>query len=522
MATTTPKTRKRKLAAPLFEGAEWTFDTIKTVYDEIEKIGLRDLKLDVYPNQIEVITAEQMLDAYTSIGMPLMYRHWSFGKQFAHELMGYKRGMRSLAYELVINSNPCISYVMEENSATMQTLVMAHAAFGHNHFFKNNYLFRQWTNADAILDYLAFAKDYVKECEERHGVEGVETVLDAAHALMRQGVSRQPKIPVSSKSARLEQRKKKRKAHEEATYDDLWRTLPKPGERKERDHPPVHTSVETEGLGLPEENVLYFLEKHAPRLKDWQRELIRIVRVLAQYFYPQRQTKMMNEGCATFVHYEILNRLFERGLLTEGSLLEALHLHSSVVLQPGFDDKRFSGLNPYALGFAMMRDIKRICEDPTEEDKDWFPDFAGNGDAMGTLRAAWADYRDESFILQFLSPAVIRDFRLFALHDESDEPEVEVTAIHNETGYRQIRRTLARHYDASVQDPDIRISDADLSGTRRLTLTHYVRNGRLLTKQDCDRTLQHLAQLWGHRVKLLEIDATTGKSLRELEALPLP
>jgi spore cortex formation protein SpoVR/YcgB (stage V sporulation) len=517
--TTTTKPRKRK-AAPLFDGAEWTFDTIKTVYDEIEKIGLRDLKLDVYPNQIEVITAEQMLDAYSSIGMPLMYRHWSFGKHFAQESMGYRRGMRSLAYELVINANPCISYIMEENSATMQALVIAHAAFGHNHFFKNNYLFRQWTSADTILDYLAFAKDYVKECEEKHGVEAVETILDAAHALMRQGISRQPKVPVSSKAANVERRRKRRRAHEEATYDDLYRTLPKRRGREKIE--PAITVGEEEGLGLPEENLLYFLEKHAPRLKDWQRELIRIVRMLAQYFYPQRQTKMMNEGCATYVHYQILNRMYERGLITEGSMLEALHLHSSVVMQPSFDDKRFSGLNPYALGFAMMRDIQRICEEPTEEDRDWFPEFAGNGNAMGTLKQAWADYRDESFILQFLSPTVMRDFRLFSLHDDAEDPEVEVTAIHNETGYRAIRRTLARHYDASVQDPDIRITDADLSGTRRLTLAHLVRDGRLLGKQDCDRTMQHLAQLWGHRVKLLEIDAVTGKTLRELEALPLP
>jgi spore cortex formation protein SpoVR/YcgB (stage V sporulation) len=518
---TTLKAKKRK-AKPIFEGAEWNFDLLKRAYDEVAKVGLRDLKLDIYPNQIEVITAEQMLDAYTSIGMPLMYRHWSFGKQFAQESISYKRGMRSLAYELVINANPCISYVMEENSATMQTLVIAHAAFGHNHFFKNNYLFRQWTNADAILDYLAFAKDYVKDCEERHGLEAVEVILDAAHALMRQGVSRQPKIPVSSKSMKVEQRKRKRKAHDEATYDDLWRTLPKSRDPLRDQDAQLGLSGESEGLGLPEENVLYFLEKHAPRLKDWQRELLRIVRMLAQYFYPQRQTKLMNEGCATYVHYEILNRMYERGLLTEGSMLEALHLHSSVVMQPAYDDKRFGGINPYALGFAMMRDIQRICENPTAEDKDWFPDFAGNGDAMGTLKDAWANYRDESFILQFLSPTVIRDFRLFALHDDSDDPEVEVTAIHNEAGYRAIRRTLARHYDAGVQDPDIRITDADLSGTRRLTLTHYVREGRLLSKQDCDRTLQHLAQLWGHRVKLLEVDAATGKSYRELEALPLP
>ena len=518
----TPKTKKRK-KEPIFEGAEWTFDTLKRSYDEIEKVARKELKLDVYPNQIEVITAEQMLDAYTSTGMPLMYRHWSFGKQFAHESVSYKRGMRSLAYELVINSNPCISYIMEENSATMQALVLAHAAFGHNHFFKNNYLFRQWTNADAILDYLAFAKDYVKDCEERYGHEEVETIMDAAHALMRQGVSRQPKIPVSSRSAKAEQRIKRRKAHQEATFDDLWRTLP--AQRipaKGPDSPEPANGSGTEGPMLPEENILYFLEKSAPRLKDWQREILRIVRILAQYFYPQRQTKLMNEGCATFVHYEIMNRLFDKGLLTEGSIFEMLHLHSAVVMQPAFNDKRFSGINPYALGFAMMRDIQRICENPTDEDKDWFPDFAGNCDAFGTLKHAWADYRDESFILQFLSPAVIRDFRLFALHDESDEPEVEVTAIHDEAGYRGIRRRLAQHHDASLQDPDIRVIDADLSGTRRLTLAHYVRNGRLLSKQDCDRTLQHLAQLWGHRVKLLEVDAGSNKTLREQEALPLP
>ncbi len=514
-----PKRKKRK-AEPLFEGSEWTFDTLKNTYEAVEKVATKELKLNVYPNQIEVITAEQMLDAYASTGMPLMYRHWSFGKQFAHEAASYKRGMRSLAYELVINSNPCISYVMEENSAMMQTLVMAHAAFGHNHFFKNNYLFRQWTNADAILDYLAFAKDYVKDCEERHGHEEVEAVMDAAHALMRQGVSRQPKIPVSSKAAKAEKRKKRRKAYQEATYDDLWRTLPV--KRNGQDGLDPVNPGEAQGLTLPEENVLYFLEKHAPRLKDWQRELLRIVRILAQYFYPQRQTKLMNEGCATFVHYEIMNRLFDKGLLTEGTIFEMLHVHSAVVMQPPFSDKRFGGINPYALGFAMMRDIKRMCEDPTDEDKDWFPDFAGNGDALGTLKHAWAEYRDESFILQFLSPAVIREFRLFSLHDDSEEPEVEVTAIHNETGYREIRRRLAQHYDASLQDPDIRVTDADLSGTRRLTLTHYVRDKRLLSKQDCDRTLQHLAQLWGHRVKLLEVDASSNKTLREQEALPLP
>src|SRR5258708_23625275 len=133
-----------------------------------------------------------MLDAYSSIGMPLFYKHWSFGKHFAQHEALYRKGMTGLAYEIVINSSPCISYLMEENSATMQALVIAHAAFGHNHFFKNNYVFKQWTDAEGILDYLNFAKGYVTRCEERNGPAAVERTLDAAHALMSCGVDRYP------------------------------------------------------------------------------------------------------------------------------------------------------------------------------------------------------------------------------------------------------------------------------------------------------------------------------------------
>ena len=154
---------------PLFEGADWEFGTIQRVHDAIEKIAIGELGLDTYPNQIEIIGTEQMLDAYSSIGMPLFYKHWSFGKHFARNEAMYRAGMQGLAYEIVINSNPCISYIMEENTATMQTLVIAHAAFGHNHFFKNNYVFKQWTDADGILDYLEFARGYIAHCEERYG-----------------------------------------------------------------------------------------------------------------------------------------------------------------------------------------------------------------------------------------------------------------------------------------------------------------------------------------------------------------
>ena len=109
----------------------------------------------------------------------------------------------------MINSSPCISYLLEENTMTMQALVMAHAAFGHNHFFKNNYLFRQWTNAEGILEYLAFAKKYIAACEERYGRDEVEAVLDSAHALMDQGVFRYRRPPKPSKERVLEKRRRR-------------------------------------------------------------------------------------------------------------------------------------------------------------------------------------------------------------------------------------------------------------------------------------------------------------------------
>ena len=140
---------------PISEGSDWTFELIKDYDREIGRIA-RSYGLDTYPNQIEVIRSDQMMDAYASIGMPVGYSHWSFGKHFVDVERNYQRGLMGLAYEIVINSDPCISYLMEENSMTMQALVIAHACYGHNSFFKGNYLFRTWTDASAIIDYLFY------------------------------------------------------------------------------------------------------------------------------------------------------------------------------------------------------------------------------------------------------------------------------------------------------------------------------------------------------------------------------
>jgi spore cortex formation protein SpoVR/YcgB (stage V sporulation) len=500
----------------LFDGADWDYDKLRRTYDAIEAIAFNEFGLDTYPNQIEVITAEQMLDAYSSIGMPLMYKHWSFGKHFARDEALYRRGLRGLAYEIVINSSPCISYIMEENTMAMQTLVMAHAAFGHNHFFKNNNLFKQWTDARGILDYLDFAKTYIFRCEERHGFDAVERVLDAAHALMNHGVHRYPRRRTVDLRTE-ETRERERREYQQRIFNDLWRTVPR---RKGVAPESKVVSERKKLLYLPEENILYFLEKKAPRLKQWQREILRIVRHIAQYFYPQRQTKVMNEGCACAVHYGVMNRLYETGRITEGVILEFLQSHTSVVFQPDFDDPRYSGINPYALGFSMMEDIRRITEQPTEEDRRWFPEIAGRGDGWAVLRDAWADFRDESFILQFLSPHLIRRLKLFHIHDDSDEPFFRVDRIHDERGYQAIRRALARQYDLAYQEPDIQIVDVDLVGDRKLILQHRVTGGQMLEPNDARAVLRHIATLWGYEVLLLEVSGLSDAVLREHTASP--
>lgn len=473
------------------EGSEWTFELIRRYDEEIGRIA-EDFRLDTYPNQIEVISAEQMMDAYSSVGMPVNYHHWSFGKHFLGVEQRYRRGQMGLAYEIVINSNPCIAYLMEENTMLMQALVIAHAAYGHNSFFKGNYLFQAWTSADAIIDYLLFARNFIRECEQRYGEQEVEQILDSCHALMNYGVDRYKRPPRLS-AREEEQRLKEREEFLQLQVNDLWRTIPA-RDREQREVESARFPSE------PQENLLYFIEKNAPLLAPWQREVVRIVRKIAQYFYPQRQTQVMNEGWATFWHYTIINRLYDEGLINDGYMMEFLHSHTNVVKQPPYYSEHYGGINPYALGFSVMRDIRRICEDPSEEDRRWFPDIAGS-DWLTTLDFAMRNFKDESFIAQFLSPRVIRQMKLFSVLDDDRKRKLEVTAIHDDSGYRRVRQALADQYNLGSNEPNIQVYNVNRSGDRSLTLRHTQYNRRVLD-QSVDEMLRHVARLWNFTVRL--------------------
>lgn len=486
--------------------SEWTFDLIEQVHEEIRRVA-KNFGLDTYPNQLEIITAEQMMDAYASVGMPVSYNHWSFGKHFLSTEKSYKRGQMGLAYEIVINSDPCIAYLMEENSLMMQSLVIAHASYGHNSFFKGNYLFRTWTDAEAIIDYMLFAKNYIAECERRHGVEAVELILDSCHALQNYGVDRY-KRPAKLSMAEENARQNERESYLQTQVNDLWRTLPKPPE----------TTVTEDAVGRfpsePQENLLYFIEKSAPLLEPWQREIVRITRKISQYFYPQRQTQVMNEGWATFWHYTILNQLYDEGLVGDGFMMEFLQSHTNVVYQPPISSSYYSGINPYALGFAMMRDIRRICEQPTDEDRYWFPDIAGS-DWRKTLDFAMRNFKDESFIAQYLSPKLIRDFHFFSVLDDDQDEKLTISAIHDEAGYRYVRQQLANQYNLGNREPNIQVWSVNTHGDRALKLRYTQFERRPLNGQT-EEVLKHVARLWGFDVILETVD-TQGEVQETLE-----
>ena len=474
---------------------DWTPELLQEIYLHIEDVALNDLKLDVYPNCIEVISAEQMIDAYASVGMPINYNHWSFGKEFLNNWGKYNKGKMGLAYEIVINSNPCISYLMEENNAVTQALVMAHAAFGHNFVFKNNYLFKEWTSAGSIIDYMLFAKNFIIECEQKYGEDEVEAVLDAAHT-------------IASHSVDKRKRKHKKKLNEEQRAQED--AIKADEEQKNLDIILKKTSISDESKSpidslddvCDEENLIYFIYKNSPNMETWKREILRIVYKIQQYFYPQGQTKVLNEGMATFTHFYIMDALEKRGIISDDAQIAWLHLHSNVIYQPDMHSRHYDGtFNPYALGFDILKDIRRICEDPTEEDKEWFPQLAGK-DWRTEIKEAVAEYRDERFIDQFLSPTLMRKYRMFSVN--YNKSNGVVTEISDDIGYRNLRQILSNSYNPINRIPDISVKSAKMKGDRTLTLMYKSFKGRNLHRGMAEKVLKHVRMLWGYDVHIVD------------------
>lgn len=503
---------------PICATQDWANTEVIQANDELFTAIGQCFGLTIYPNNYKICSTEAMLDVYAH-SMPFMYRHWRYGKRYLQNKQAYQAGQMGLAYEVIFNTNPCISYNMIGNTTAMNALVMAHAGQGHNSFFKNNYMFRDWTDAEGIMEYLRFSKMYVEKCIERIGEKPVRQFLTACHALENMGVDRFKRRKGSSYQSEVE----RLSAMEEAFAKNFNPVLDenKAAQRKarnmiERNQKRLRSRVDYSSGGC--ENLLYVLEKESIAAREsapvngspWMVELIRIVRKISQYFYPQKQTQVMNEGWACWNHHAIMTVAHAKGYITEGQYLEALASHSGVIAQPTYNSPYYSGLNPYKLGFEMFRDIMFMARGPKNKQeekhyidgmyKETFADsvyyqdgvkkpFLG-GDWLELMHYAMRNFRDESFIREFLSGGVCRDFKFFAINDDDEKAYIEVAGIQGDLDI--IRDKLSNQYNLSKNEPQINAVGFDPFGDRTLYLEHRSENGAPLQEAHAEKVMQHI------------------------------
>ena len=452
-----------------------TIEDLQQWDEKIIKI-VQEIGLDYYPQEFEICDQNEMLGYMAYVGLPSHYPHWSFGKSFERQKTLYKLGVSGLPYELVINSNPCLAYLMKDNTLLLQILTMAHV-YGHNDFFKNNTTFAHTRASYVIERFKAHAKRIRGYVEDPSiGIDAVEEILDAAHALKYQ-CRRNLKI----KKLSLEAQKKQivQAAQQKYKFTD---TLKK---RQEYEAPDLHK------IPLqPEEDVLEFIRNNNHNLEDWQQDLLTIVIEENQYFMPQMETKIMNEGWASYWHYNILQRLN----LPQGLHFEFLKRHNQVICpHPG-------SLNPYHMGFKIFESIFRRWENPTPKDKKDFGLVGGKG--LEKLFQVRETDRDQSFLRQYLTKELMQELYLFE-HNQNEKFGLKgryVTKISNEENWRDVRNTLIANVGMN-RIPIIKIIDANYKNEHVLFLDH-VYDGRQLDLGYAESTLIYTEKLWGRPVIL--------------------
>lgn len=449
----------------------------KKIREKVEEFGL-----SCYPQEFEVCDHFQMLGYMAYSGMPSHYPHWSYGKSYEKLKTMYDYGVSGLPYEMVINSNPSLAYLMRDNTLCLQILTIAHV-YGHNDFFKNNFTFKS-TRAELTLNLFKVHADRVRAYIEDPsiGVEKVENIMDAAHAL-----AIQCRRNLAIKKLSLEEERQRLLEAAQPTPDP-FQSIHKRQEYVAPDMLKVPPS--------PEEDILLFIRDNNPHLSGWERDLLTIVHERERYFLPQIETKIMNEGWASFWHREILNSLH----LPQDLHLEFLVRHNQVV-------RPFPrGLNPYYLGLRIWDDIKRRHDNPTPEEIEKYGKPTKTGmEAIFEVREV---DRDVSFIRRFLTEELMREMDMFQYEPRGDE--LVVSKVSDKEGWREVKETLLKNVGMGTI-PVIKIEDADYNHTRTLYMKHY-HDGRDLQLEYAERTLAYVHQLWRHEV-ILETAVNGKKAL---------
>lgn len=428
----------KKKHKPICPSNDWSIKDLETTWEVVQEINNNKYQIDHFPARFELISFEGMLSAYSTVALPGLFDHWSFGKSYVEEEAKY-RETHNLAFEVVINSNPSVCYLMDSNTYATQALVIAHAAIGHSGFFKNNHLFKTHTKADRILPFLSRSAERIRELEISEGEEWVEDIIDACNSIKYNSYDKHPVKSLSAKETRAKNEEAAR--GRESRVDKILDFTLSGIDKRSRYTPTYGPDVVSSST-----NVLKFIRDNSVNASPEAREIMTIMLELNQYLYPQVHTQLMNEGFASFTHYSIMQDMYDLGYITEGQYWEFIKLHCSVLMQRGIKEGNVS-INPYKLGFDMYKDIKRICLEPTDEDKIWFPEYAGNPDWVGEIKRAAYGYKDESFISQYLSPKVIRDYKFLHIRHDFEHRQIVMEDTHDEIGYGKIINQLSKQYD---------------------------------------------------------------------------
>lgn len=382
------------------------------IEDSSKKSGL-----DFYPQEFEIVSYTDMIGYEAYLGMPARYPHWSFGKSYDRTKSLYKYNLTGLPYEMVINSNPCLAYLMKDNTLLLQILTMAHV-YGHNDFFKNNRLFKEGTKASYTLEMFKNDADMIREYinDPSIGYEGVEKILNAAHSIRFQ----------TNRSIGV-------KKTEEESKEDL----------------------------------IDFIINHS-QLEEWQKNVLYVVKKESAYFIPQVETKIMNEGWASYWHYKTLNRLD----LSPPLHIEFIKRHNDIITPI------MGGINPYYIGFKIFEDLdKRYGENKIFE-----------------VRAL---ERDASFIRRYLTKELCYKLNLFEYAKQRSDYVIK--EIPDEKGWIEIRNTLCNNCGMG-SIPNIVVDDI-LKKDNTIVLKH-IYDGRELNSSYMEATLKCIYELWGYPVKL--------------------
>ena len=452
--------------------ADWDVRDLE-YWDEKIREKVEEFGLSCYPQEFEICDHFQMLGYMAYSGMPSHYPHWSYGKSYEKLKTMYDYGVSGLPYEMVINSSPALAYLMRDNSLCLQVLTVAHV-YGHNDFFKNNFTFKS-TRAELTLNVFKIHADRIRGYIEDPsiGIEKVEPILDAAHAL-----SLQCRRNLAIKKLSLEEERER--------VLEVAQPLPDPFQRVHKRQ--EYTAPDFHKVPLsPEEDLLLFIRDHNPYLSEWERDLLSIAHEEAQYFIPQIETKIMNEGWASYWHREILNSLH----LPQDLHLEFLVRHNQVV-------RPFprGSLNPYHLGLKVWDDIKRRHDEPTREEIEKYGKPTKPG-IQAIFEAREVD-RDISFLRRFLTEELMREMDMFQYEPRGDE--LVISKVSDKDSWREVKETLLKNVGMGSV-PVIKIEDADYNHNRALYLKHS-HDSRDLQLEYAERTLAYLHQLWGHEVVL--------------------